>query len=67
MAAIAPNTEKLRELEEGTARAWGEYSARLRDLNGEEYEHAERESWAKLQTELRRLERRRETLNQTST
>jgi hypothetical protein len=67
VTAIAPDTDELRELDEGTRRAWGDYSARLRDLTGEEYEHAERESWAKLQSELRRLERRRATLTQTST
>ena len=67
MTAIAPDTEDLRDLEENKRRAWGEYSARLRDLTGEEYELAEHESWAKLQSELRRLERRRATLTQTST
>lgn len=67
MTALAPDSEKLRELDDDTRRAWNAYSERLRELTGDEYEHAEHESWAKLQTELRRLERRRRTLNQTST
>jgi hypothetical protein len=66
VTAIAPDANTLRELDEGTRRAWGTYRDRLRDLRGDEYEHAERESWAKLQSELRRLERRRATLNQTA-
>ena len=67
MTAIAPDADKLRELDEVTRRAWGAYSEQLRDLQGEEYELAEHESWTKLQTELRRIERRRATLTQTST
>jgi hypothetical protein len=67
MTAIAPDSEKLQELDRDTRRAWNAYSERLRELSGEEYEHAERESWAELQSELRRVERRRRTLNQTST
>ena len=47
-------------------RAWSAYSESLRDRVGDDYEHAERESWAELQSELQRLERRRQTLNQTS-
>jgi hypothetical protein len=62
-----PDLEQLRELDDGTRRAWTAYSERLRDLDGDEYERAESESWTKLQTELRRLERRRATLTQTST
>ena len=65
--AIAPDSDKLRELDDDTRRAWNTYSERLRELSGEEYELAERESWAELQTELRRLERRRRSLNQSST
>ena len=67
MTAIAPDSDKLRELDDDTRRAWNAYSERLRELSGEEYELAERESWAELQTELRRLERRRRSLNQSST
>jgi hypothetical protein len=43
------------------------YSERLRDLAGDEYERAESDSWTELQCELRRLERRRASLNQNST
>lgn len=66
MAAIAQDAEKLRELDAGTRLAWKAYTDRLRDLRGEEYEHAEQESWAELQTALRQLERRRQSLNFTS-
>jgi hypothetical protein len=67
VTAIAPDSDKLRELDDDTRRAWSAYSDRLRELTGEEYERAERESWTELQTELRRVERRRQSLNQTST
>ncbi len=67
MTAVAPDSDKLRELEDDTRRAWNAYSDRLRELSGEEYERAERESWSKLQSELRRVERKRQSLNQTST
>jgi hypothetical protein len=65
MAAIAHDAEDL-ELDAGTARAWGAYSQSLRGLNGDEYDLAEQESWTELQSELRRLERRRQSLNQTT-
>jgi hypothetical protein len=58
----ASDTEILRELEADTRHAWSHYSDRLRDLNGEEYERVEPESWDELQSELARLERRRERL-----
>jgi hypothetical protein len=67
VTALAPDSDKLRELDNDTRRAWNAYSEQLRELTGEEYEQAEHESWAKLQSELRRLERRRRTLNTTST
>lgn len=67
MTATAPDAEKLRELEDGTRRAWIAYSDRLRDLSGAEYERAEGDSWTELQRELRRLERRRASLTQNST
>jgi hypothetical protein len=38
------------------------YNERLRGLEGEEYERAEEESWTELQSELRRLARRRQLL-----
>jgi|NGEPerStandDraft_8_1074529.scaffolds.fasta_scaffold156721_1 hypothetical protein len=62
MMAVVPDTEQLRELEADTRQAWSAYSEQLRELTGEEYEHAERESWAELQTELSRLELRRRSL-----
>jgi hypothetical protein len=66
VTTIAHDADKLRELDADTRRAWSAYSDRLRDLSGEEYEHAEGESWGELQTELSRLERRRRTLDQTA-
>lgn len=62
MAAVAPDSHQLRELDDDTRRAWSIYSEGTRELTGDEYERAERESWAKLQIELRRLERRRRSL-----
>ena len=67
MTAIVHGTEKLRELDDGKRQAWQTYSEALRDLNGEEYNRTESESWDELQRELRRLERRRKTLTQNST
>ncbi len=67
MTTIAPDSDRLRELDDDTRRAWNAYSEGLRDLTGEEYERAEHESWTKLQSELSRVERRRQTLNVTST
>jgi hypothetical protein len=67
VTAIAPDSDKLRQLDDETRRAWKAYSERLRELSGEEYERAERESWTKLQSELRRVERRRRSLHQSST
>lgn len=65
MTAIAHDAEELRELDAGTRLAWNTYSESLRDLHGEDYERAEAESWSELQGELRRLERRRQSLNST--
>ena len=66
MAAIAHNAEVQREFDVGTRRAWSAYSQRLQGLLGEAYEEAERESWAELQSELRRLDRRRQSVNRTA-
>jgi hypothetical protein len=66
VAAIAHNADPQREFDVGTRRAWSAYSQRLQGLNGEAYEDAERASWAELQSELRRLERRRQSLNRTA-
>lgn len=65
MTAIAHDADKLRELDAGTRRAWRAYTERLRELTGDEYELAETESWTELQGELRQLQRRCSTLNQT--
>jgi hypothetical protein len=62
VTTTAPDLARLRELDDGTRRAWMAYNERLRDLDGEEYERAESESWTELQVELRRLERRRASL-----
>lgn len=67
MTAIAPDSDKLRQLDDDTRRAWSAYRERLRELTGEEYELAERESWTQLQSELRGVERRRRSLNESST
>ena len=61
MTSIAP--EELRELDEDTRQAWDHYSERLRELDGAEYERVESESWEELQTQLRRLDERRELLS----
>ena len=67
MTATAPDLNELRELDDGTRRAWMAYSERLRDLAGDEYERVESDSWTELQSELRRLERRWASLTQNST
>jgi hypothetical protein len=66
VTAIAPNAEELRQLDAGTSRAWHAYSERLRGLRGDEYDRTEQEAWAELQGELRRLDRRRQSLNSTA-
>jgi len=66
VTAIAHDDEKLRELDAGTRRAWTAYRERLRGLRGDEYESTEQESWVELQSELRRLQRRRQLLTYTS-
>ncbi len=63
MEAIAPDTEKLRELDDEKRRAWNDYYDNVQDLTGEEYEQVELESWDALQGELRRIERRRRLLS----
>ena len=65
MTTIAPDTEKLRELDDETRRAWNEYYDNVQELTGEEYELVEVESWDALQGELRRIERRRNLLSVT--
>jgi hypothetical protein len=67
LTAVAHDAEPARELDADTRRAWHAYRDQLRELSGDEYEQVEQESWAQLQSELRRLERRRRMLNQSST
>jgi hypothetical protein len=62
VTTIAADKEKLRELDADTRRVWVEYTERVRDLSGEEYERAEHESWEQLQQELTTLEGRRQSL-----
>ncbi len=66
MTAIAHDDARLRELDAGTRRAWEAYRERLHELRGEEYERVEQEAWVELQSELRRLARRRQLLSYTS-
>ena len=63
MATIAPDIEKMRELDEDVRRAWNDYYDHVQDLTGAEYERVEPESWDTLQGELRRIERRRRLLS----
>lgn len=67
MTAIVDDAGKLREPDDGERQAWQAYSDRLRDLTGAEYERVESDCWDRLQRELRRLERHRNTLARTST
>ena len=66
MTSTIPEAEILRELEQDTRQAWEHYQDRLRELTGDEYERAETESWDELQSELGRLDRRREDLKPTT-
>jgi hypothetical protein len=63
VTTIAPDTEKLRELDDDMRRAWSEYYDNVQELTGAEYEQVELESWDTLQGELRRIERRRRLLS----
>jgi hypothetical protein len=62
VTAIAPDPKRLSELDDDTRQAWSAYQDRLRELSGDEYELAERESWDELQNELTRLEQDRQSL-----
>ncbi len=62
MTAIAHDAEEQRELDAGPRAPGARTATSLRGLVGDEYEHAEHESWAELQSELQRLERRRQSL-----
>lgn len=65
MSTIARDADRFRELDAGTRLAWNAYRDKLTGLSGEAYELAEHECWGNLQAELRRIERRRESLNRT--
>ena len=54
-AQISDQTRMLAEIDERTREAWALYSESLRDLQGSDYEEAERESWDRLQRELEEL------------
>jgi hypothetical protein len=62
VTTTAQRNDRLRELDADRRRAWDEYTERLRDLTGDEYEIAEHDSWTRLQDELDGLERRRASL-----
>ncbi len=64
MTAIASDTKQL---DEDTRLAWSVYRERLRGLPAADYELVEHEAWDELQSELRRVERRRKLLTQDST
>jgi hypothetical protein len=66
VATIAPDTEKLRELDDDVRRAWNDYYDYVQELTGAEYELVEPEAWDTLQGELRRIERRRRLLTMSS-
>jgi hypothetical protein len=63
VSTVAPDSEKLRELDQDLAHAWQDYYSRVQDLTGEAYEQAEAEAWEALQGQLRRIERRRRLLS----
>ncbi len=56
MTTAAPRPLSQEELDERTQAAWTAYSDSLRGLEGREYDEAERESWERLQRELRDIE-----------
>jgi hypothetical protein len=66
MTSTIPEAEILKELEKDTRHAWEHYQGRLRELTGAEYERVEAESWDELQSELERLDGRREDLKPTA-
>ncbi len=63
MIPVAPDEEKLRELDEEERHAWQDYYQQIQNLTGEEYEQVEIQSWEALQGQLRRVERRRRLLS----
>ncbi|MEA2272605.1 MAG: hypothetical protein QOI98_1313 [Solirubrobacteraceae bacterium] len=72
MTTFAPDQDtdsdpRRQHLEERKRAAWGEYSASLQDLKGQEYDDAEHRSWERLQRRLDDIERRGSQLSSTST
>jgi hypothetical protein len=62
MPTFTPNriqARKLKELDERRTRAWGAYRDSLRELQGRDYDDAERRSWDRLQRKLKELEEQR--------
>jgi hypothetical protein len=53
-------TRKLSEIEARTKQAWAAYNESTRDLDGQEYEDAEGQSWDRLQRRLRELDGERQ-------
>ena len=62
MPTFTPNriqARQLKELDERRTRAWGAYRDSLRELQGRDYEDAERRSWDRLQRKLKELDEQR--------
>ncbi|MBK5218748.1 MAG: hypothetical protein JJE35_03025 [Thermoleophilia bacterium] len=55
-------TQRLEQLDAMAAREWAAYGARLRDLEGAEYDATEIEAWDELQNALEHLRGERQTL-----
>jgi hypothetical protein len=47
---------KLADIDERTREAWTAYNDSVRDLQGQEYEEAEDQSWDRLRKRLKQLE-----------
>jgi hypothetical protein len=48
MTATAPEQDSPKERQDAESRAWGSYRDDLRDLDGREYDDAEKASWDRL-------------------
>lgn len=59
------HARRLAEIESRTREAWTDYSDELRELAGKDYEEAEDESWARLQTRLKQLDAERQLVEGT--
>jgi hypothetical protein len=64
VTTFAPHqtVRRLEELDELTRDAWAYYHVSIRELEGREYDDAERASWAELQATLRALGTERDAL-----